>query len=112
MSDRKKKTVALCIVTAWVLLFGVCFSEEFGYLQDTPENANQTVEQALSIPVDRAVYISDELPGTPPSKGFIIAALTIHPQAERLAFPILSISERHGPLHGPKLFQFLSTYRI
>ncbi len=61
--------------TAWVILFGVCFSEEFGYFYDTPESADQTVEQVFSSPVDRVTYGSDVLQGVPTSTGFSNTAL-------------------------------------
>lgn len=112
MSDRNKKTVALCIVTAWVLLFGVCFSEEFGYLQDTPENADQTVEQALSIPADRVASASGEVPEASKFTGFINAAPIVSLQTAWSVDRMPLISQHHRPPGHTKLFQLLSTYRI
>jgi hypothetical protein len=113
MSNRLKKAVALGMMTVWILLFGVCFSEEFGYFQDTPESADQTVEQSLSSPVDRIVYTSDEWPERPASVGFTSAApLMNHSQTARLTRLSLFVSEQQNSPGKPKLFQLLSTYRI
>lgn len=112
MSNRIKRGVALWIVTLWVALFGICFSEEFGYLRDTPENADQAVEQALSLPADRVVYLSDELPGLFTPSGFMIAIEAV-PLSPPQSVPfILRDSERTRPPSRVKLFQLLSTYRI
>lgn len=60
VSNGVKRLFAFILLTAWVLLSGVCFSEEFGFFTDTPECNDQIIEHALSIPPAR-VSISEEL---------------------------------------------------
>ena len=94
------------------MLFGFYFSEEFGYFHDTPESTDQTVEQVLSCLVDRVVYRWDELPVRPVSYGFMGSAMVDCRQPTQFIHSILLVSEYHGPINRPKLFQLLSTYRI
>ncbi len=112
MPEWMKRITALSVATIWILLVGICFSEEFGYFQDTPENTDQSVEQILSTPLEPVVYISDELPGIPTFTGFINATVADSLQTARFVNPMLFIRQRHSPQSGPKLFQLLSTYRI
>lgn len=112
MPDRMKRTVALGVMALWVLLSGICFSEEFGYFQDTPESTDQTVEQALSIPADRVAYSPDELPGASKFTGIINTTLIVSLQTAWSVAPKPLISQHPGSPGHTKLFQLLSTYRI
>ena len=112
MPEWMKRITALSVVTIWIPLFGICFSEEFGYFQDTPENADQSVEQIFSSPLEPVVHISDELPGVSTFTGFINATVVDFLQTARSVNPMLFNPQRHHPQSGPKLYQLLSTYRI
>lgn len=58
----RKKAVVLLVLTSWIFLSGISFSENLGYFNDTSEHSDQTIEHVLSSPVDRPDNTSDELP--------------------------------------------------
>lgn len=98
------------MVAVFVFLSGICFSEEFGYLQESPEKTHQAAEQALSHPVDRPVYLSDEQAGVPAS--FMIPAIIELPETELLV-DLVSLAQKYQPPPNTlKLFKLICTYRI
>jgi len=106
-----KKSVALYVATILILLSGVCYSDEFEYLQNTPETAI-VIHQAIVILEDQNPYISDEYPGVPASNEFSSTPVAEHHLLERFTHSILLASVRRMAPIRNKLFQLLSTYRI
>ncbi len=109
-----KITVAVCLITVWIILWGICFSEGFDNLHNTDEFADQTIEQTLSSPVDLNHGNSNELLGMLIFVGFIsmVIAVTDCLQTTQLTCQTTLISRYCGPPGWSRIFQFLSTYRI
>lgn len=114
MSDKIKIIAGSCLIIVWVSLWGICFSEGFDNLHDTDEFADQTIEQILSSPVDLIPSNSDEMLGMLAFVGFIsiAAVVTGRLQTIQLTCHNLLIQGYCGPPRWPRIFQFLSTYRI
>ena len=108
-TDRLKKRIALFVGTILILLSGVCFSDEFEYIQTPSET---TVHQDLFSAVEQVPYISDEFPGVPGSKQFVSIPVVDHHLMQGFTPSILGVSVRHTPSRGNRLFLLLSTYRI
>lgn len=114
MSDQIKRIVAVCVVAAWVSLFGVTMAEAFGYFHDTPEHADQTIEQVLSTPADDTISLSDQFTTVQHHVALISAVIDPDPHAAQLAYSIACRAVAQGPplRHPPKLFQLFSVYRL
>ncbi len=114
ISGQIKRVVALCIVAAWMSLFGVTVAEACGYLQDTPEHTDQTVEHALSTPADQTASLSDHLAGNQQFVGFVKAVMKHDPNADQMACSIVCRVVAHSPplRHPSELFQLFSVYRL
>lgn len=107
-----KKTVALLVLTSWLLLAGICFSENLGYFDDTSEHSDQTVEQVFSSPVEIS---SHQLPELQISTDLVgLAAVNGSPILQSIpsTFSILLTREDHSPSGNHRLFKLFSTYRI
>jgi len=112
MTGRWTRLIALSIVAARLLLFGVCAAEAFGHAPDPAEAADQTIEQLLAVPAehldhfthdlltipdDLAVLDRAEAPSTPQSILLALSALVRDGPSSRFALP---------------LFQLFSVYRL
>ena len=106
--DRMKRIIALCTLTAWVLLYGVSFSENVESLQSTLENTDQAIKLALSLDVDRA---TDESSVIPKSIGLMNVTVVNDLQTSVSLLDAVGC-QHHVPPSGPKLFKLLSTYRL
>ncbi len=112
MVDRGRKQVALLLLISLLFLSGICFSDEFSYLQGVSESAGQAVQQKTAFPGDPVAYLSDELPGTVTLSGFItVIEAAPFSTLQSVSFALQVPDWDHHP-YTIKLFQLLSTYRI
>jgi len=116
MSEGVKKLCALILLTSWVLLSGICFSEEFGYFNDGPEHEDQTIERAFSIPAER-VSISSELRETlnaarAAASSLLNPFLALPFFSLTILFVVLSTFEYFRPPGKYRLLAVLSILRI
>jgi hypothetical protein len=103
-----KGTIALFVLTAWALLYGVSFSEAVESFQNTIEPPDENIEQALSLDVGQNTDI------TPIAPKFI--GLPNVGEVNNLRTPIRppdsAACQYHTTQCGPKLFKLLSIYRL
>ena len=109
----RKKEVAVCIAAAWLILFGVVFAEGLGFYQDTPENLDQQIEQALASDI---IIAGNQAPDFTSVAHLFIAAAVSPPTFGTLCadprFP-LDIGDRISCMTNDlKLYQLHSTYLI
>lgn len=109
---KSRKSVAACIVTAWLVLFGVVFAEGLGLYEDTPENLDQQVEQVLS---------SDNITDTQPADFVSVAYVFTDVVAALPACHTLRVGPRFSvdvgkriarTTKGLALYRLYSTYLI
>lgn len=109
---KRRKPIAACIVTAWLVLFGVTLAEGLGLYQDTPDNLDQQMEQVLS-----SDNITDTQPSDVASVLYVftdaVASLpTVHTLYAGSRFAI-DVGERIArPPKGRALYRLYSTYLI
>lgn len=48
--------VVFSLLIVWVFLFGVYAAEAFGYGEDNPEYADQSIEQTLTSPAELLIF--------------------------------------------------------
>lgn len=111
MVEPNKRRIALGVLAAWIVLFGVCFAEHFGYAEDNPEAASQSVEQALSLPADRVTYAADEVPDGSRSLAHL-AMGDPSPCPLRADHRLSPRSSDHSPPSGTRLLHLFSTLRL
>lgn len=111
MRDHMKRIIALCTVIAWVLLFGFSFSEVLETFNDKLENSEELVERALSLPTEKNIFIWDEFPEMPKSSELMTIAVVNDLQTSISLHDSVSLQHYASPSR-PKLFKFLSTYRL
>ncbi len=113
MNDVGRKKVVVFLFIAWVLLFAFFFTEELGYFHDTDEYANQSIEQTLSSPV--LATADQNLGGRLAALAFISIIVFVRLKPAKSLFQPLYLSimqELSHPPDFPKIYQFISTYRI
>ena len=103
-----KKSVALYVAIVFVLLSGVCYSDEFEYLQ----NPSKTGIHQVTSSTDNDPFISDEYPGVPGSTVLLGASMVDHHLIPVFTHSIHLISLRNMPSRETKLLLLLSTFRI
>ncbi len=113
MGRATKRKTAFLILAAWALLFAFSFSERLGYCHDTDEYACQSVEQALSSPVEAAPNNSIHILNAFTAISF---GAVSNLAAEIAAPPLLSFHAARifddPPLRHQKIFQYTSAYLI
>lgn len=72
-SGKSAKLAAIWVITTLILCSGLAYAEDLGYFQDTPEHADQCIEQILSSSLKPAVDES-------------FTSLTVHLAAQILPF--------------------------
>lgn len=113
MPNRVRQGVAIVLAAFWVLLSGICFLDEFRFLEKNRQESVYSLKGASSLPVDRAVYIVDESPGEPQFTA-VVAYGAGQFRSEPLVLPRFVVS---APAEVPsptrhKLFQLFSVYRL
>ena len=109
LSGPTKRAVAVCVLASWVFLVGLCLSESFGYAENTPEHADQTVEQFLSSPADTNASVPEIHQSTIAARHIGIVVGGDVSVANRPIDPIelplpVQKSRGHPLLSSPKLF--------
>ena len=116
MTHRIKRTLALCVVTAWASLSCIHLADALEDAKEGPEPVDVLVAQALATPVEQSVSLSGEgfsasiLPNrlvvsTP-------AVLGVHALPTVYASPDLQVIDGPPPRAKPSLFQLFSVYRL
>ncbi len=112
MTERCKRLVALSVIVARLILFGVCAAEAFGHTPDPTEAVDQTFERILAVPAEHIDHLTHDphtIPNDPTSLELAEALPASHPL-------LIASSEfvRDGPASrlSPPLFQLFSVYRL
>jgi hypothetical protein len=109
MSGQQKRKIAVYLLFIWAILFGICFSENFGLFNETFEKTDQTIENTFAS--DQLHERFQTSSGEQTDIGFPVKFQNAFEELGHLnAIPLaLYVFVIFGSL---KLFQFLSTYRI
>jgi len=106
ISDEIKGTIALFVLTAWFLVYGVSFSEAVVSFQNVIEPPDESIEQSLSLDMDQKTDVTTVTP-----KSIRLANVDVVTNLQ-ISITLLDSAEYYTPPCGPKLFKLLSTYRL
>jgi len=111
-----KKTITLCLLGIWGLLFSIYAVEVFGYFTDTQEYSGQSIEQILSAPVDVKPHISQQLSILKPLSEFPLKPISLVPLSHLPELgsesPLAYLSNIPPFESSPPLFQLFSNLRL
>ncbi len=114
---QTQRVVALCVVTAWASLCYIHLADAVEDAQAGPEHIDVLVAQALAMPAEQSVSLSETQMGTAiVSPGRVSlstpAVFDLPTLLTMCSVPSLRVAEQPSPRAKLALFQLFSVYRL
>lgn len=112
MTGRCKRLVALSVIVARLLLFGVCAAEVFGHSPNPAEAANQTFEHILAVPAKHIEHLTHDAHTMPNALASLELAEALPASHSILLASAVLVRDGPSSRCSPPLFQLFSVYRL